>query len=259
MPYRAALARATADRDKLARAQERNMTLLAAGAIGSADAQDNQSVLQAARAAQVSARYDLSSTRVRMPFEGVVLSKAVDVGATVAPGQPLATVADMGSSLIARAQVPAEVANRLQRGMAATVTMSGAAAAITGHMLRKGALSDTRTGTVEIDVALPAPHALVSGTVASVQFGKGAIRSATIPGSPAVQYIPAEALVDSHDGRGHVFIVDPRDKSAHLVAITVYGFDDDSLRISGLHDDARVITVGAGYVADGQKVTVLAR
>lgn len=257
-PYRAALMRSNADAERLARAQERDHTLLTAGAVASADVQDNQSALNAARAAQAAASYDLASTRVRMPFDGVVLSKAVDVGATVAPGQPLATVADLHSRLIARVQVPSEIASQLQRGMAATIQISGSAASVSGRTLRSGALSDPRTGTIEVDVALPDATKFASGTVVSASFPT--LRNVGGTGNAgAAQHIPAEALVDNHDGHGHVYIVDPRSQTARLIPITVAGFDDDALRVSGIPDKAQVITVGAGYVADGQKVAVLAR
>ena len=258
-PYRAALMRSNADAERLARAQERDRTLLTAGAVAPADVLDNQSALNAARAAQASASYDLASTRVRMPFDGVVLSKAVDVGATVAPGQPLASVADLHSRLIARVQVPSAIASQLQRGMAATISASGSAASLSGQILRSGALSDPRTGTVEVDVALPDATKLASGTVISVSFPTLRNASLGTGSAGAAQHIPAEALVDSHDGHGHVYIVDPRSQTARLIPITVYGFEDDAVRVSGIPDKAQVITVGAGYVANGQKVAVLAR
>ena len=258
-PYRAALTRTNADAERLARVQERNSTLLSAGAVARADVQDNQSALSAARAAQASASYDLASTHIRMPFDGVVLSKAVEVGATVAPGQPLATVADLRSPLIARVQAPGEIVNQLQRGMAATISTSGANTSMSGHILRRGALSDPRTGTVEIDVALPGATKFVSGTVVSVSFPTLRKASGGTGSAGVTQHIPAEALVDSHDGHGHVYIVDPRSQTARLIPITVSAFDDDAVRVSGIPDKVQVITVGAGYVADGQKVAVLAR
>lgn len=255
-PYRAAFTRASADADRLARAQARNQTLLGAGAVAQADVQDTQSGLAAAQAARSAAAYDLASTRLRMPFDGVVLSKAVERGAVVGAGQPVVTVADTRSSRIARVQVPSADVAALHRGMAADVVVNGMAAPLTGHILRTGALSDARTGTVEVDVALP-PTTLASGTVASVRF-PGSLAART-RGNDTATDIPAEALVDSHNGQGHVFIVDPQRHVARLVPITVAGFDDEQLRVAGLPAHAQVITTGAGYVADGQPVTVLAR
>ena len=244
-PYRAALARAQADAARLGRADARNGALLAAGAVAAAEVQDNAAATAAARAAVAGAAYDLASARVTMPFDGVILTRTADVGATVAPGQAVATVADLASPLVARAQVPATVAAGLRRGAVAEVQWPGGMVA--AHVLRIGAASDPRAGTVEVDLALAPGAAVASGTVGSVRLAAAS--------APAGAHIPAEALADSHGGHGHVYVFDRG--VARLVQIAVLGIDDDDVRIAGLAPGARVITTGAGFVADGQRVEVL--
>ncbi len=245
-PYRAALARAEADAARLGRADRRNGTLLAAGAVAAADVQDNATASAAARAAQTGAAYDLASTRVTMPFDGVVLARSADVGATLAPGQALVTVADLASPLTARAQVPVAVAAGLRPGAAAVVLLPGGGTP--AHVLRIGAASDPRLGTVEIDLALAPGARVASGAAVSVRFPAARDSGA---------HIPAEALVDSREGRGHVYLLDRG--RARLTTIGVLAIDDDDVRIAGLPPGARVITTGAGFVADGQPVAVLGR
>jgi membrane fusion protein, multidrug efflux system len=245
-PYRAALARAEADAARLDRADRRNGTLLAAGAVAAADVQDNATASTAARAARAAAAYDLASTRVTMPFDGVVLTRSVDRGATLAPGQAVATVADLGSPLTARVQVPAALAATLRQGAAAVVLAP--AGAIAAHVLRVGAASDPHAGTVEVDLVLVGGAGVASGMAVSVRFPAG--------GDGGV-HIPAEALVDSRDGRGHVYLLDRG--RARLTAIGVLAIDDDDVRVAGLPAGAQVITTGAGFVADGQAVAVLGR
>jgi RND family efflux transporter MFP subunit len=245
-PYRAALARSQADVARLARADTRNEALLNAGAVAQADVRDNATATGAARATLAAAAYDLASTRVTMPYDGVVLARSAEIGTTLAPGQAVVTVADLASALVARAQVPATVAAGLHPGMAATVRLPGGT--LPAHVLRVGAASDPRAATVEVDLALAPGTTLASGTVASARFAAPAAATARIP---------AEALVDSRGGRGHVYVLDRG--AAHLTAIIVLGIDDDAVRIAGLQPGTLVITTGAGFVGDGQPVEVMAR
>lgn len=246
-PYRAALSRADADASRTARDAARDAALVSAGATAETDAKDAASAAQAARAARQAAAYDLASARLTMPFPGIVLAKSADIGATVAPGQPVASVADTASPLIARVSAPANAARNLQRGAPATISVDGQT--ITGHVLRIGAASDAASGTVEVDVALDAGHGLTSGAAGSAQFA-----TAMADGE---QHIPAEALVDSQNGTGHVYLVTAG--VARLTALRVLGMGDSDVRVAGLPLGAKVITAGAGFVADGQRVTVLAK
>jgi len=255
--YRAAATRAEAEAARLERTTRRNAELLAAGAIASADAQDEQSALTAARAAATNARYDLRASQIHMPFPGIVLAKSVELGATLAPGQPLVTVADARTPLIARAQVAPSIAHRLSRGMAAQVQAADRSTLLNGHIQRISAASDLRTGSVEVDVALDGRANVASGTTASVRFAGGGARGAGL--TTAQQIIPADALVDNVNGTGHVFIVDPRAKVARLVVVRVLGADGENVRVNGLPSDARVITAGAGFVVDGQSIAVQAQ
>jgi len=103
-----------------------------------------------------------------------------------------------------------------------------------------------------VDIALDAAPQIASGTTASVTFpASGAIAQ----GSAAAQ-IPAEALVDNNQGRGHVYIVEPRTMVARLTPVAVLGINGEHVRVQGLPLHTRVITAGAGFVADGQRITV---
>ncbi len=250
--YQSALIRTQADVARLERATQRNAELLAAGAIAKAEVQDAQSSLAAARAAAASAHYDARSAQLHMPFPGVVLSKSADIGATLAPGQSLVTVADTRTPLVARTQLAPALAHDLHRGMRAVVLPADRAAVLSGHILRISATSDPRTGTVQVDVAIEGNPAIASGITGSVTFPNASAATQASAG----QSIPAEALVDNADGNGHVYIVNARTMTAHLVPVLVLGIDGERVSISGLAPDARVITAGAGFVADGQRIVV---
>lgn len=255
-PYRAALVRADADARRTARKAALDKALVVAGATAELDAKDAADAADAARASRTAAAYDLASTRLIMPFAGVVLAKSADIGSTVAAGQSVATVADLSSPLIARVFVPFEAARGMRPGRPASVSIGGQR--LDGYVMRVGATADTASGTVEVVVRLGAvgsKFGLVSGAAGSARFAGSGNEGAT---ADEEQHIPAEALVDADGPIAQVFLVD-RSGTARLTAIRLLGPSDDGWRVSGLPASARVITAGAGFVADGQRVSVSKR
>ncbi|AQR63093.1 hypothetical protein BZG35_16605 [Brevundimonas sp. LM2] len=252
-PARTARREAQAEVDRLARDDARNERLLPAGAVSTAVRDDTRSALDAARAVLARSRYDEASASVVMPFNGVVLSDGVEVGETVAAGATLLTVADLSSARLARVAVPSAVAADLQRGDRGSVSVRGYPVPFTAIVRRLGQASDARTGTVQVELTLDGADTIASGTVASATFQNAALAEQT----GAV--FPAEVLLDARDGFGHVYIVDPTDSTARRVRVRIVAIDGDGLRLAGLAPDVRVITAGAGFVADGQRVSVTGR
>ncbi|MCW1383133.1 efflux RND transporter periplasmic adaptor subunit [Novosphingobium sp. KCTC 2891] len=250
-PYAAASARQAADVARAGRAAERYGALAPEGAISDAQARDARDALAAARAGQASAHYDLASTRLTMPFAGVVLSRSAEAGETVAPGQAVAVVADLSSPLIAVAQVPVAAAAGLRPGMGARVTVPGRAEPMAARVLRIAGGGDARSGTVLVDVAVIGDGGLASGTPASVAFeGDGGARQPT-----GEVLIPAEAILDAQGARASVYVIDARGR-ARRTEVVFGGFADRFARVTGLPAGARVITAGAGFVGNGDPVAV---
>lgn len=243
---RAARVRAEEDAGRAARAAARARELAPAGAIAGSAEEDARSAATAARAALDSARYDERSAQLRAPFSGVVLARSAELGQTVAPGQEILRVADLASALLARAAVPPEVAARLRPGAPALVAVA-AHSAIPARVRRIAASADPRTGTVEVQLVLPREASLPSGATGSVRFASAAQAGSGMS-------LPAEALLDAHGNAGHVFVVDPRSNVARRVEVRIAGFGGEALSVTGLAPQALVITNGAGFVRDGQRV-----
>ncbi|MCX7282633.1 MAG: efflux RND transporter periplasmic adaptor subunit [Novosphingobium sp.] len=245
--------KAAADVGRLERASRRNETLLPAGAVSEAQREDTTSALAAARATLRAARYDRASTSARMPFSGLVLARMHEVGETVSPGEPLLRVADVSSPLLARAAVTPAIAMRLPLGTPVHLVIAGHGD-VMGKLLRKASLADPVTGTLDLDIALPAGRGLLSGLTGSMVLAQGGTG-----GDGGQLTIPAEALLDAEGQKGHVFVLDPQGSVVRRTAITVRGLVGDRIAVEGLAPSARVITAGAGFVRDGQKVRVDAR
>jgi RND family efflux transporter MFP subunit len=247
-PYQAARVRAAQDVAKLERAAARSRQLVPAGAVPPSVDEDNVSTLEAARAALRAAHYDETSAVVRSPFASVVLNRQVEVGETVSAGQPIARIADLDSALIARVSVPLAVAATVHCGDFAQV-FAGSYVRLRAIVRHVGAAADPKTGAIEVELTLPRSATLPSGLAASTAFEREA-------DGPRFQRLPAEALIDAEHGNGHVFVIDVSSSTARRVAIVIQGFDGEALRVSGLDPSAQVITYGAGFLRNGDKVAV---
>ncbi len=254
-PFRAAAARADADRDRTARAAQRYAALASEGAGAEAQARDSTDLARAAAASADAAGYDLRSARLVMPFGGLVIAKRGEVGEFAGTGQSLVTVADAGSPLLATAQVPAALAARLQRGQSASVT-SGDGSAITGSIRRLGGAADPRSGLVPVDIAIVGGgRRLASGTPVSVSFAAAMAGQSGANGADEGT-IPAEALLEAQGNTASVYVIDARG-IARRRQVRFYGFTDRDARIGGVAAGTMVITKGAGFVHEGQRVEVV--
>lgn len=251
--YAAAVTRAEADYARSARTADRYAGLAQEGAASTAQAHDAADLTRAADAARTAARFDLRDTRLTMPFAGTVIERQAERGEMTSPGQPVLSIADTRSPLLARAQLPADVAVALRPGQPALVRLADGAT-LEGHVLRKAGAADSRTGLTLLEIVLPKGPAGLSGAPASVQFPFKASASGSNIG-PAIQRIPAEALLQVRGSTATVFIID-RSGRARRQTIRFIGLIDRDARVSGLPADARVITLGAGFARDGQPVEV---
>ena len=246
-PYTSNRARAETDVNKLQNAARRNEELLKAGAVSTGTKEDTEDALAAAKAALGAAQYDEESATIKAPFTGIVLSRDAELGETVSPGQRVVRIADIGSTVIAKASVPTQVARNLRIGGSAQVRVGDSTLASTIRFI--GALSDPKTGSVTIDLVVQQASSIASGTLGSVEF----IQKTASKGSEDI-LLPPEALLESKGGVGSVYVLDVANSVARRTPIKVLGFEGEMIRIAGLDKGVKVLTTGAGFVSDGQKV-----
>lgn len=246
-PYTSNRARAATDVSKLQNAARRNEELLKAGAVSTGTKEDTEDALAAAKAVLSAAQYDEESTTIKAPFTGIVLSRDAELGETVAPGQRVVRIADSGSTVIAKASVPTQLARNLHTGGSALVRVGESTLAATIRYI--GALSDPKTGSVSVDLVVQHASSIASGTLGSVEFVQ---KTASKSGEDIL--LPPEALLESTGGVGSVYVLDVSHSVARRTPIKVLGFEGEMIRIAGLDRGVRVLTTGAGFVSDGQKV-----
>lgn len=242
-----------ADLERVRRDVERDKTLFEKGYVSRQRIDDRQSSLKAAQAAYDAARFDRRWASLVSPVSGVVLERRAQAGEVVAAGQVVARVADLSSPLVLRLPLAAREAAKVRVGDAAQVTVEDLGAQpLSARVTRIGEAADTRTGAIAVEIELSnPPAALRSGQVAHATLQ---VRSQ--PGvATTYARVPAEAVLEANGQRAFVFRVDGG--KARRVAVGFGGFDGDDALVSGLPGGAQVITAGAGFVSDGEAISVV--
>jgi RND family efflux transporter MFP subunit len=252
--YRLALDQASAQADRAARDRDRNQPLLASGGIAPADMDHLESGARQSAAAADLAKKRLADTHLAAPISGIIARRAVEVGATVAPGQPAFTIVDLDPVRV-RVGVPEADVGRVAEGSPATVRVPALDTSVTGRVSLIGVVADptTRSYTVEISVPNPARR-LRAGMVAEATITTAKTTSALV--------VPAAAVV--HDagvnGTTSVYVVDRDAARVHARRVTTGAPRGDSLEItSGLATGDRVVVAGQQRLRDGAKVQLVNR
>ncbi|MCW5733502.1 MAG: efflux RND transporter periplasmic adaptor subunit [Enhydrobacter sp.] len=188
----------------------------------------------------------LSYTRLRADFDGVVTAIYRDAGQVVNPGEKVLTVArpEVREAVIA---VPSALADQLVAGatfdtvveLDQTVKMK--AAGVRG--VDPAADSATRTRTVYYTLTDP-PAAFRLGTTVQVTLSK--------PVSPRID-LPATALLE-RGGKTQVWIIDPAKNTVALRNVAVVSRSDGSVSVTGVAAGDQVVTVGVHSLTAGQPV-----
>jgi HlyD family secretion protein len=206
-----------------------------------------QARLEAMRASAQVQQLRLKQTQVLAPDDGIISARSATLGAVMPAGQELFRLIRQGR-LEWRAEVPASELIRLKPGMAVTITPAGGPAlAGTVRMVAPTVDAATRNGLVYVD--LKAPGEARAGMFARGEFELGRSAALTLP----------QGAVVLRDGFSYVFKVGADNRLA-MVKVAVGRRQADRVEItSGLDAGARVVAAGAGFLADGDLVRVVAK
>ena len=225
--------------DDLARAE----TLLDRGIGTETQVIQARSAKAAAQANVTAAQEQLENTIIRAPFAGRLNEMTLDEGEFINDGDVVAEVLD-NDPLTVVVQVPQQALSRLEKGQLAEVAF------ITGEV-REGTVgfigsnADSQTRTFRVEIAVPNPDSeMPAGLSARVAIPTGKARGHFI--SPAI-------LSLAPSGELGVKTVDA-DNIVAWQKVEIVRAQTDGIWVTGLSDTAQIITVGQGYVADGDLV-----
>jgi RND family efflux transporter MFP subunit len=172
------------------RDDDRNATLLKAGAIAERQVEQSKNAVLAAQTQLANAKAQFANVQkmlekasVQAPFAGIVSQRAVSAGDVVQPGTALYTVVDPGSMQL-EASVPADQLSQVRAGMPVDFKVTGYPnRSFTGRITRVNPTADPTTRQVKITAAIPnVGNTLVGGLFAE---GRVATESKNAPMAPA--------------------------------------------------------------------------
>jgi len=241
----AQLANAAAEEARQRPLVERNITPQAQfdAVVQSREAADAN--LVRARTSLQRAQDQLSYTRLRADYAGVVTAVHLDAGQVVNVGQKILTVArpEIREAVIA---VPPELADRLAAGEKFDIQVE--------LDEQKMAASGVRAVDPAADAATRTRNAYLSLANPSDAFRLGITVQVTLskPVSPRVD-LPATALLEQN-GKAQIWVVDPATAKVALRDVAVIARTPESIAVSGLKSGDRVVTVGVHSLSAGQQV-----
>ncbi len=201
-----------------------------------------RAALAAAEARVTEAEEARADLTVTAPFDGRVEALEVTEGESVVAGDTLARVVDTDPLTVA-IQVPQQSLARIETGQAAEVRfITGQVREGTLTFVGSAAASETRTFLAEIEVPNPDGE-IPAGVSAEVTIPTGTTEAHLVPPS-----------IVSLDPDGAIGVKTVEDGRVRFHAIEIVRSELGGVYVTGLPETARIITIGQGFVRDGEAV-----
>ncbi|WP_460274427.1 efflux RND transporter periplasmic adaptor subunit [Celeribacter sp. ULVN23_4] len=199
--------------------------------------------LASAEAQLAQAEEARDDTVIRAPFTGRLNALDLDIGSYVSAGTEIGTILDIDPLRIV-IQVPQQALAQVREGEKATVSfITGEERTGTIEYVSRDADTDTRTFLAEIIVPNPEGE-IASGVSAQVLIPTEKI---------AAHFISPAILSLSEDGRLGLKTIDQRNRVV-FHEIVVERAERDGIWVSGLTQNEKLITIGQGFVSQGEEV-----
>lgn len=224
------------ERDAGAQLRQKNM-------LSKNQQQQNIANVLAAKAEVKEIEVEINKTSVRAPFATVLNDRYVEVGDYVSPGDPLAYLVDDSYVLIS-ADVPQQFIAKLALGQTVNATLlDGRTLEGKISFISTSADPDTRTFRIE---------AKSENVKHYLRFGQSA-RVTIVMGEQKAHKLTGSLLDLNSDGELQVKGIDS-DNRVITQTVDIIRSERDGIWLKGLPDKFRIITVGQGFVTEGDEV-----
>lgn len=222
---------------------EARLKLKSSSYVSEAQLQEALALLEMARTELTRAKLDLEYMNIRAPFGGALQARAVEVGDFVKVGDPIATYVD-NRMIIVSANLSEFDAHFVNVGDRATAKLA-TGETVQGRIRYVAPVADEATRTFGVEL--------------EIDNSEGTLRA----GGTAVLNIPAERVLAHRvspslltlDDAGNVGIKLINDKGlVEFVVADIALSTNNGVWLAGLPENATIITVGQGYVANGARV-----
>jgi multidrug efflux system membrane fusion protein len=202
-----------------------------------------RAALASAQAEVTTAQQDAAALTITAPFAGRIETLNLDQGEFVSMGTEIGRLVDIIPLTIA-IQVPQQSLTRLSVGQPATIGfITGEDRGGTVTFVGTSAASETRTFLAEIEVA-NANGAIPAGISAEVIIPTGEVTAHFL--SPSIVSLDTEGTLGVKTVNA--------ENTVEFFAIVVVKAQIDGIWVTGLPEVVDVITVGQGYVNEGEIV-----
>ncbi len=246
----AQLKRAGTGYEKAVRDFERAKNLYTDNAVTLQQKQDAESALELAASTLEIAEFNARYSKIISPGNGKILKQVVEENELVDAGTPVVVFASTDKSWIVKAQVVDKDVVKLQFGDTARVYFDAyPGRTFTGEVSEISEFADPGTGLYELELTLSVkPEKLINGLIAKIDIFT----------SKAEKYffVPVDALVSATGDEGFVYTVD-ENNYAVKAPVKIISLMDDYIAVSGNLESARVVTSGAAYLTDENKIKVI--
>lgn len=201
-----------------------------------------QASLIEAKAMVSNAELALKNTLIRAPFSGVIETLSVELGDFVGVGDPVAQLIDL-DPLVIKADVSERHIQSLQAQQGASVKLlSGTTLA--GQLRYISRMSSPSTNTFPIEIEIPnSDQKIPAGISAEVTL--------TLDSQLAIKITPAMLALDDV---GNLGVKTLRQEVVYFVPIQLVKAEQDGVWLTGLGKQVDIITIGQGFVRDGDSV-----
>jgi multidrug efflux system membrane fusion protein len=198
--------------------------------------------LATAKAAVASVQDKLKHSIIRAPFSGIVNDLNVELGDYLASGDPVAHLIDL-SKLVIEADLSERHIRSVSRGQAAAVKLHNGDK-LEGTLRYVARNSSITTNTFPVEIEIDNSQQLISS-------GVSAEVTLSLKTQDAVKVTPAMLALDEE---GNLGVKTLKDDRVHFVGIQLVKAEQDGVWLSGLGSTVDIVTVGQGFVRDGDQV-----
>lgn len=204
-----------------------------------------QALLESAKAEVVAIELAIQRTDIIAPFDGIVNKRYVEVGDLLKDGDNIAMLVDL-DPLIISANVTESNIPAIKKEQQATGRLTSGEK-LAGKVRYISSVSEQGTNTFRIEVAVPN---------SDFTHKAGMSTELTLPLAQAwaIRITPSVLALDEKGNLGVKTVVDEHVK---FVPIDIVKSDSQGVWLSGMGEEADIITLGHGFVRDGDKVEVV--
>ena len=201
--------------------------------------------LEMAKADMVSYQLAVFKTQIIAPFDGIINQRFVEVGDFLKDGDNIAILVDL-DPLVISANVTEINVHGLKTQQQATGRMVSGDV-LQGKIRYISSISEPGTNTFKIEVEVPNPDF-------TQMAGMSTELALPLETTWAMRISPAVMALDEQGNLGVKTVVDQHVK---FVPIDIVKSDSQGVWLSGMRQQADIITLGHGFVRDGDKVEVV--